>query len=186
MPRGSCKNRRFAKAIASLIGVITIGELGTMFAVTSNRSNVLRLLVTANIPSSPILVTLMMEAKRSFETSVLTRSRWRNIPEYGILHSHRRENLKSYIALTSCARYRRTNVFPVRCELGFYIPEDDILHSHCSKKHQILYSLAVSAFHKRNDIWKFPPPPPSEYGLCFLFVWLCRCPKHQLVTECYK
>jgi hypothetical protein len=31
-----------------------------------------RLLVTANIPSSPILVTLMMEAIRSFETSVLS------------------------------------------------------------------------------------------------------------------
>jgi hypothetical protein len=25
---------------------------------------------------------------------------WRNIPENGILHSHRQENLKSYIALT--------------------------------------------------------------------------------------
>jgi hypothetical protein len=26
--------------------------------------------------------------------------------------------------------HRRRNVFPVRYELGFYIPEDDILHSH--------------------------------------------------------
>jgi hypothetical protein len=33
-------------------------------------------------------------------TSVLTRARRRKIPEDGILHSHRRENLKSYIALT--------------------------------------------------------------------------------------
>jgi hypothetical protein len=30
-----------------------------------------RLLVTSNVPSSPILVTLMMEALRSSETSVL-------------------------------------------------------------------------------------------------------------------
>jgi hypothetical protein len=30
-------------------------------------------------------------------TSVHTRSTWRHIPEDGILHSHRRENLKSYI-----------------------------------------------------------------------------------------
>jgi hypothetical protein len=30
------------------------------------------------------------------ETSVLTRSTRRNIPEDTILHSHRRENLKSY------------------------------------------------------------------------------------------
>jgi hypothetical protein len=52
------------------------------------------------------------------------------IPEDGILHSRRRENLKSYIVLTAWALLRRCNVSPVRYELGFYIPEDCILLSH--------------------------------------------------------
>jgi hypothetical protein len=60
-------------------------------------------IVTDNVSSSPILVTLMMEALRSSETSVLKRATRRNMPEDGILHSHRRENLKSYIALTGWA-----------------------------------------------------------------------------------
>jgi hypothetical protein len=40
--------------------------------------------------------TLKMEAIRSSETSVNTRSTRRHIPEDGILHSHRRENLKNF------------------------------------------------------------------------------------------
>jgi hypothetical protein len=48
--------------------------------------SVFRLLITANlIPILAVLVTPMMEALRSSETSILTRITQRNIPEEGIL-----------------------------------------------------------------------------------------------------
>jgi hypothetical protein len=61
------------------------------------------LLLTAKVPSLPILITLTMEALRFSETSVLTTATRRHIQEDGILHSHRHGDLKSYIALTGWA-----------------------------------------------------------------------------------
>jgi hypothetical protein len=64
---------------ASFIRVTRIGELGTTLAVTSNRC------------------TLRRNKLSSSETSVLTTATWHNIPEDAIIHSHRREKLKSYM-----------------------------------------------------------------------------------------
>jgi hypothetical protein len=50
-----------------------------------------------------LLVTLTMEAMGTSETSAPTWGTRRNIPEDGIFHIHRRENLKSYIALSGWA-----------------------------------------------------------------------------------
>jgi hypothetical protein len=77
--------------------VCSIGKSGGPHIGRSHCS-VRRLLVTASVvPSSPILVTLMRDVLRSSETPVLTRATGRIIPENGILHSERREYLKSYI-----------------------------------------------------------------------------------------
>jgi hypothetical protein len=112
-PCGSCKNRRF----------------GGTWRLVFLRS-VRRFLVTVNVvPSTLILFYPDHGSLRSSETSVLTRLIRYNIPEDDIYHSHRHENLESYVALTDWFLYWRRNVSPVKYELGFYIPEGGILHS---------------------------------------------------------
>jgi hypothetical protein len=70
--------------VASIIRVITMDDLAKTLTVTINDivflRSVLRLLVTAKVLlSSPIVVTMMMEALRSSETSGLTRAIRRHI-----------------------------------------------------------------------------------------------------------
>jgi hypothetical protein len=65
----------------------------------------------------------MVEALPPSETSFLTRATRHNIPKDGVIHSHRRENLKSYITLTGWDQWWRNNVSPVMYEFGSYIPE---------------------------------------------------------------
>jgi hypothetical protein len=87
-PLAPVRNDVLEERVASIMSVTRIGELG----ITSSRStlsknvmwmvylrSMLRLLVTADVLSLPILVTLKMEAISSSEMSFLKRATRRNI-----------------------------------------------------------------------------------------------------------
>jgi hypothetical protein len=111
-PRGSYKNRRFGgKHRLNYQGdknrrarYVCSNQQPKHYDKVFLRSE-RRLLVTANVPTSPIPVTLITDAIHSSETSVLTRSTRSNSPGDGILHSHLRENLRSCISKRCCVQY---------------------------------------------------------------------------------
>jgi hypothetical protein len=76
--------------IATIIRLERNSELGTTLAteVHCEMCSVLQLLVTANVPSSLIRFTLMMEAINFFETLLLIRVTLLYMPEDGILYNN--------------------------------------------------------------------------------------------------
>jgi hypothetical protein len=92
--RSSCVNQRFGRTYRLHLQGRKIRERGT----SVSRC---RLQPPAHAGSSlSDISTLKIEVIRSSETSVHTKSTWGHIPEDCILHSHRRENLKSYKMLS--------------------------------------------------------------------------------------
>jgi hypothetical protein len=90
--------------------------------------------------------TLKMEAIRSSEMSVHTRYTWRHIPEDGIFHSHRHENLKSYkdetVSKVLCNCEALANL--LLCNLGFYFMKpSDCVRAPLSKILHFIWSVGL-------------------------------------------
>jgi hypothetical protein len=89
----------------------------SIIRVTVFLRSVFLLVVTTNVvPISPILLIIMMEVIRFWKTSVLIRVTAAKTSE-------------SYMTLSDWTLQLRCNVFYVKYELGFYIPEDCILQT---------------------------------------------------------
>jgi hypothetical protein len=125
-----------------------------------------RLLVTANIfLSSQIHVTLMIDAIRSSELSVLTRATRHNIPE-DILHSHRCENLKSHIALLCFSQHSALvhNYYKPSLWPKTYIKTNNINeHKVCSRQELMLTIVTRFPNH-----WWANSCPTTRAIYCFL------------------
>jgi hypothetical protein len=68
------------------------------------------------------------------------------VPEDSILHSYRRANIKSYIALTSLPLEGRRNVFPVRYDMGSDIQKPAFFTVAAAKTSDLAYYVTISYF----------------------------------------
>jgi hypothetical protein len=143
--------------------VTRIGELGTTLAVTSNRSTLLS-----------ILVTLMMEAIRSCETSVRTRSILRHIPEEDILFKTmflmfaakcfflHVIMLRGYVMSHADTPYAFMGYYDYSLSIWNYAAKKKISLKAFSVENLLVYSRAISfvTARLRNSAFRRSIPPP--------------------------
>jgi hypothetical protein len=113
------------------------------------------LLVTANIvPSSPILVTLMIEALNSSETLVLTRATQHNSPEGGILHHCPCLEKLGFLVFSVC----RYGCVPNLCQGGW---TDFACQNYWTSQLDLLYRVL---YIRKHNILKCYQRPSSGEG----------------------
>jgi hypothetical protein len=111
--------------IVSIIRAKRLIELETTLVVTS---------------SSVVLFSLIMEAIISSETSILARATQHYIPEGGILHSHRRENLIFYMILYKAVMYMSLTLLIVP---SFYVPLAQPISVSTKSHYLYIYTVVI-------------------------------------------